>query len=183
MQPEESKSKAMRAVDAQGEPVALGEFNGFEVYPMPMFATLSVAEVAAVAKWYEEALGFRIMFQGPAIGGQHSLVHLRRAKYQDLLLVPITSNTANQAPASMTLSFQAEDVDALAGRARAAASLGVSAIEGPIDTPWNTRDLRVTDPAGHRLVFTTRQTNPDPAQFERVKKMFDAAGKTGRSSE
>lgn len=183
MPPEQTNLNAMRAVDAQGEPVALGEFNGFEVYPMPMFATLSVAEVAAVAKWYEEALGFRAMFQGPAVGGQPSLVHLRRAKYQDLLLVPIISNTANQAPASMTLSFQAEDIDELAIRARAAAGLGVSAIEGPIDTPWNTRDLRVTDPAGHRLIFTTRQPNPDPAQLERMNKMLEAARKAGRPSD
>ena len=42
-----------------------GEFNGFEVYPMPMFATLDVTDVAAVAAWYERTLGFGIMFSAP----------------------------------------------------------------------------------------------------------------------
>ena len=51
------------------EPPTLGTFNEFEVYPMPMFATLSVADVAVVARWYGDALGFRTMFAGPAIGG------------------------------------------------------------------------------------------------------------------
>jgi uncharacterized glyoxalase superfamily protein PhnB len=183
MSPEQSKPNPIRAVDGQGEPLGLGEFNAFEVYPMPMFATLAVADVSGVSKWYEEALGFRAMFQGPSISGQPSLIHLRRGKYQDVLLAPAAANATNQAPASLTLSFLAEDVDALGVRARAAAGLGLSAIEGPIDTPWNTRDLRVTDPAGHRLVFTTRQMNPDPAQLELMNKIFDVGRKTGHSTE
>jgi uncharacterized glyoxalase superfamily protein PhnB len=179
MPQEENISSATRAVDSKGEPVALGEFNGFEVYPMPMFATLSVADISGTAKWYEQALGFRTMFQAPAVNGQPSLVHLRRAKYQDLMLVPAAPQAAKPTPANLTLSFQADDVDGLAASARAAAILGLSAVEGPVDTPWNTRDLRVTDPAGHRLVFTSRQANPDPAQLERMNKMFDAARRTG----
>jgi uncharacterized glyoxalase superfamily protein PhnB len=164
------------SVDASGEPVTLGESNGFEIYPMPMFATLSVSDVAAMSEWYGKALGFGIVFQMPPVNGQPSLVHLRRGKYQDVLPVPATAGTG-QPSSSLTLSFHAEDVDALAAQARAAGSVGVSAIQGPVDTPWNTRDLRVTDPAGHRLVFTSRQTNPDPARVERIKKLLDAGRK------
>lgn len=155
------------AVDERGEPVSLGEFNGFEVYPMPVFATLAVDDPAAVAAWYEAALGFSPMFSGP-------LVHLRRRKYQDLLLV-----AAIPAPVggsgSLTLTFNADgEVDTLAERARAVPALGVSAIEGPVDTSWNTRDLRVTDPAGNRLVFTGRNPNPDPEVQAAWQRMFDA---------
>src|SRR6185295_3288084 len=156
--------------NAGHEPQTLGEFNGFEIYPMPMFATLEVADVAAVAAWYERALGFATMFSTPGAGGQPILVHLRRRKYQDLLLRPAAPGAAPpEAPSSLTISFNAADgeVDALAERARAVASLGASAIAGPIDTPWTTRDLHVTDPAGHRLVFTGRNPNPDPEQAAR----------------
>jgi hypothetical protein len=163
--------------DAQGEPADLGEFRGYEIYPMPMFATLSVTDVAGTALWYEHALGFGTVFQAPPVNGQPSLVHLRRSKYQDLLLVP-AGHVAGPAPSSLTLSFHATDVDALASRARGVEPFGVSSIEGPVDTLWNTRDLRVTDPAGHRLVFTSRHANPDPAQAERWKAMFDIARKT-----
>ena len=159
------------------EPQTLGEFNGFEIYPMPMFATLAVDDVAAVARWYSEALGFGTMFAGPPIGDQPSIVHLRRNKYQDLLLVPRRAGATRAAPATLTLSFSADEVDELAGRARLVAPVGASAVVGPIDTPWNSRDLRVTDPAGHQLVFTSRQANPDPEQVKRMQQMFEAARK------
>ena len=160
------------------EPPALGTFNEFEVYPMPMFATLSVADVAAVAQWYGDALGFRTMFAGPAIGGQPAMVHLRRNKYQDLLLVPSRTGMSAAAPPSLTLSFSADEVDNLATLARAVPAVGASAVPDPVNTPWNTRDLRVTDPAGHVLIFTARQANPDPEQLKRMQAMFDAARKS-----
>jgi len=49
-----------------------------------------------------------------------------------------------------------------------------------VDTPWNTRDLNVTDPAGNQLVFTGRNPNPDPEQAARMKAMFEAARKGSR---
>jgi uncharacterized glyoxalase superfamily protein PhnB len=160
------------------EPPTLGEFNGFEIYPMPMFATLAVVDVAAVARWYGDALGFGTMFAGPPVGGQPSLVHLRRNKYQDVLLVPSPATGSAAPPATLTLSFSADEVDELAGRARSVAPVGASAVTGPVDTPWNTRDLKVTDPAGHQLIFTSRQPNPDPEQVKRMQAMFEAQRKS-----
>lgn len=162
---------------ANQEPPALGEYNGHEIYPMPAFATITVADVAAVAAWYEHALGFATVFKGPEIGGQPMLVHLRRRKYQDLLVALSQPGAPSaDAPSSLTLSFNAEgEVDAVAERARGAEPLGRSSVTGPIDTPWNTRDVRVTDPAGHRLVFTERNQNADPAQQARMKAMLDGA--------
>jgi uncharacterized glyoxalase superfamily protein PhnB len=164
-----------RAVDASGEPAALGTFNGFEIYPMPMFATLAVSDVASVAQWYQDALGFNVMFTTPGPGGAPGLVHLRRRKYQDVLLVPAGAGAVAAAP-SLTISFQADgDVAALAERARAVPVVGAAAVVGPIDTPWNTTDLRVTDPAGHCLVFTSRRADPDPEQAARWAAMMEAA--------
>jgi uncharacterized glyoxalase superfamily protein PhnB len=157
------------------DPPTLGEYNGHEIYPMPAFATLAVRNVAAVAGWYERALGFTTVFKGHDAGGEPALVHLRRLKYQDLLLTIASSeSTPAEAPSSLTLSFSVGDeVDALAVRARSVEPLGRSVIVGPVDTSWNTRDLRVTDPAGHRLIFTGRNPNPDPAQQARMRDMFD----------
>jgi uncharacterized glyoxalase superfamily protein PhnB len=159
--------------DDRAEPPALGQFGGFEIYPMPMFATLAVADVAGVAAWYEAALGFRTVFAAPPVDGQPALVHVRRRKYQDLLIVPAAHDAA--AGANLTLSFSVDaDLEELAARAHAAERRGLAAVVGPVDTPWNTRDLRVTDPVGTRLVFTARQPNPDPEQVARMKAMFEA---------
>jgi uncharacterized glyoxalase superfamily protein PhnB len=167
-----------RATDASGEPVTLGTFNTFEVYPMPMFATLTTREVARLAQWYEQALGFGVMFSTPGPDGQPMMVHLRRLKYQDVLIVAAAPGATTGAPASpgLSISFRVDDsVADLAARARGVATVGASAIVGPIDTPWNTTDLRVTDPEGHRLVFTARRDNPDPEQVKRWAAMMDAA--------
>jgi hypothetical protein len=43
------------------------------------------------------------------------------------------------------------EVGALAERARAH---GGGRVEGPADTPWNTRDLTTTDPDGNVVIFT-----------------------------
>ena len=157
------------------EPPSLGEYDGHESYPMPTFATITVADVAGIAAWYERALGFTTVFRAPDVGGQPSLVHLRRGKYQDVLLVPARPGApSTDAPSSLTLSFSADgEIDALAARARAVEPLGRSSITGPIDTPWNTRDVRVTDPAGHRLVFTGRNPNADAAQLRRMRELLD----------
>ena len=163
----------LRATDASGEPISFGTFNGFEVYPMPMFATIGVADVAGIAAWYEAALGFRVMFSTPGPGGTPALVHLRRSKYQDVLVTPASAAAGALAPSSLTITFRAdEDPAALAARARAVPVVGAAAVVGPIDTPWNTTDVRVTDPAGHRLVFTAARANPDPEQQARWAKLM-----------
>jgi uncharacterized glyoxalase superfamily protein PhnB len=164
----------MTPIDDRAEPPIVSEFGGFEIYPMPMFPTLSVTDVAGVAAWYEATLGFKAVFAAPAVGGQPSLIHLRRRKYQDLLIVPSPAEAA--AAANLTLTFNADgELDEISARAHAGPRQGHSAIAGPVDTPWNTRDLRVTDPVGTRLLFTARNPHPDPEQAARIKAMFDAA--------
>ena len=156
------------------EPPTLGEFNGHEIYPMPVFAKIGAVDVAAASRWYEDALGFSAMFTMPPGSSQPSLVHLRRKKYQDILLV--SAPPEKIVAGSLQLSFGDDgDIDALGKRARAATPAGASSVSGPVDTPWNTRDLTVTDPSGHILVFTGRSPNPDPEQARRWKEVFEAA--------
>jgi len=57
-----------------------------DFYPMPMFINLEVADLPASVDWYQRALGFRVVFEGPP--GEPPMAHLRRDRYQDLLLFP-----------------------------------------------------------------------------------------------
>ena len=59
-----------------------------EIYPMPMFPTLSVADVRTSMEWYANTLGFALVFAMPGTDGETVLAHLRWRKYADLLLVP-----------------------------------------------------------------------------------------------
>src|SRR5690348_11037409 len=102
------------------DPPAVGEFQGHEIYPMPMFATISVADAAAVSEWYQNALGFSVVFAAPG----SALIHLRRRKYQDLLIVPRAGAQA-AAPSTLTITFNVDgEIDALAARAHAAPTAG-----------------------------------------------------------
>lgn len=135
---------------------------------MPFFATLTASEPEALGGWYERALGFGLMLAGP-------LVHLRRRKYQDLLVVRGVRGETQVREGGPALRFDADgDLDELAARARREPKEGRSSIVGPVDTPWNTRELEVTDPEGHRFIFTARRAVPDPDLEEQARAMFEA---------
>lgn len=123
-----------------------------DIYGMPAFVTLTVTDLDRTVDWYVNGLGFIALFTMPGPNGRPSLVHLRRWRYQDILIRP------GQPPAggewTISIMATAEELDALAERARAH---GLGTVDGPADTPWNTRDVRTIDPDGYALVFTARR--------------------------
>jgi catechol 2,3-dioxygenase-like lactoylglutathione lyase family enzyme len=122
-----------------------------EFYPMPSFATLAVADIGASVAWYA-ALGFSNVFEMPA------LVHLRWARYADLLLRPDPA-LAPPKGQGVTLTFAvSEKLDELAERARAG---GARFLREPGDRPWNARDFSIADPDGYALIFTMGPLNRD----------------------
>ena len=134
--------------------------SDIEIYPMPSFPTLAVSDLARSGRWYQEALGFQHIFTMPSRDGTPMLIHLRWAKYADLLLVPQQQAPEVPLGAGVTLGYgiQQGTADELAERARAA---GVAFLEGPVDRLWNTRELIVADPDGYRLAFSQGPLLPD----------------------
>lgn len=125
-----------------------------EIYPMPSFVTLRVNDPGMSGKWYEQALGFRHIFSIPGPGGKPVLVHVRWAKYADLLL-QLEGETEKGAMKGkgMSLSFSVTEgsVDELAEKAR---RYGARILSEPKNQPWNARDFSVADPDGFVLTFT-----------------------------
>jgi catechol 2,3-dioxygenase-like lactoylglutathione lyase family enzyme len=124
-----------------------------EIYPMPSFPTLSVTDLAASKAFYVEALGFQVIYSFAPAGGPSMLEHLRWARYADLLLVPGGPDEGRKGR-GLRLTFSA----ALAGRtgaeiAERARAHGAN-VEGPVERPYNVREVVVTDPDGFVLVFT-----------------------------
>jgi uncharacterized glyoxalase superfamily protein PhnB len=124
-----------------------------EIYVMPAYPTLQVSDLVASERWYREALGFGHIVTMPGPDGRPLLAHLRWARYADLLLAPEREAPAGPRGVGVTLGFTVAEgtVDALAERARAA---GATIVAGPVDRPWNVRELTVADPDGYRLTFS-----------------------------
>ncbi|MFI6457855.1 VOC family protein [Streptosporangium amethystogenes] len=127
-----------------------------DIYGMPAFVSLTVSDLDRTVDWYVNGLDFISLFTVPGPGGEPALVHLRRWRYQDILVRPGKADTGQGWTIGMMATL--EQLDALAERARAH---GGGTVDGPADTPWNTRDLRVTDPDGYTVVYTARRAEGD----------------------
>ena len=128
-----------------------------EIYPMPSFPTLIVKDLDASSDFYQKALGFQHIFTMPGPGGQPALVHLRWAKYADLLIARPRDGKELTGPKGLGISLNFNlfdhfggDIDVLAKHAR---EYGAD-VTGPINQPWNVREVAVLDPDGYKLIFT-----------------------------
>lgn len=135
-------------------------FHG--IYGMPAFATIPTSDLAASVDFWCRGLGFFELFGIPG-----KLVHLRRWAFQDVLLV--SDAGVPEQPPAMSFSFACvlSQVDSLVETCRA---LRPDSVDGPRDTPWNTRDVAVITPENARIVFTAA-------------KPFDPAGQEARNLE
>ncbi|WP_204077723.1 VOC family protein [Planotetraspora phitsanulokensis] len=123
-----------------------------DIYGMPAFVTLAVTDLDRTIDWYVNGLDFVVLFTVPDPTGKPALVHLRRWRYQDILVRLGEASGGGEWTISMMATRQ--QLDGLAERAR---KHGGGVVHGPVDTPWNTRDLRVTDPDGYTVVYTARR--------------------------
>lgn len=127
--------------------------TGPAVYPMPAYVTFTVTDMAASIRWYVDGLGFTVVASLATRDGALGVTHLRREKYQDLVLVPARGAVRVPLGRGVRISFAAGGVDLveIADRARA---VGGGTIVGPAAAPWSTHDLVATDPDGYTVVLT-----------------------------
>jgi uncharacterized glyoxalase superfamily protein PhnB len=150
----------------QIDPQTLGEHGGHVVYAMPMFLRLAAGDPLRTLDFFTRALDFDVMFRGPDAGGVPVLVHLRRSKYQDVLVMP--SRQAVQPAMALSVSFTVADADALDALAERIRRHAPETLAGPIDTPWNARELTVRDPDGNAFVFTARSRTPTAGSVDDI---------------
>jgi len=124
---------------------------GTDIYPMPAFPQLIVSDVTRSSEWYQQTLGFADVFTMRMPDGTPIIAHLRWCTFGDVLLIPARNPIDGPRGAGVILNFSSEDADAIAAHA---ATLGVHPVDGPVDRPWNARDVAFLDPDGYRLNFT-----------------------------
>ena len=129
-------------------------------YPMPAFVQLQVADLDRAAHWYAEALEFRAIFTMPGPDGNPILIHLRRSRYQDILLVraargPQAARDASAPPARGYGCIFRSRATGTRSTPRPSARVGRerAPLRGPSTRP-GTREVRARDLDGYRVVFT-----------------------------
>lgn len=123
-----------------------------EIYAMPAFVTLPVTDLDRAQRWYE-ALGFVLLAElghGPA-----RLLHLRRYRYQDLLLVAAVPEAEPTIGLRPRVSFaHTGPLDELGEMAAALRAQDAGQVTGPTPTPWHAVELVAVDADGHQVVLT-----------------------------
>ncbi len=127
------------ALDAEPPPVE------DRVYGMPMFPTLPTADLAASVGFWTRGLGFVELFSIPG-----HLVHLRRWRFQDVLLV-LGEPPAAPPPGTLSVACVPRQLEEVAAACEA---LRPGSTSGPERRPWNSVDLHVVTPERARVVCT-----------------------------
>ena len=125
-----------------------------QIYPMPSFPLINVTDVERSSRWYQDTLGFADVFTMRSREGVPLLAHLRWCTYADILLTPTRGAIDTPRGLGIALNFATVNADDVAERARAA---GATILDGPVNRPWNARDVTIADPDGYRLMFTAPQ--------------------------
>ncbi|MEO3744573.1 hypothetical protein [Plantactinospora sp. B5E13] len=143
------------------------------IYGMPAFVTIPTTDLATSVDFWVRGLGFFELFSIPG-----TLVHLRRWAFQDVLLVSAPTVPA-QAPAmSVSFSCVLNQVDSLVEDCRA---VRPDSVDGPRDTPWNTRDVEVITPENARIVFTAAKPfDPDSQEARNLEAIGISPPAAGR---
>ena len=138
-----------------------------DIYGMPAFVSFAVRDIEAARDWYTRGLDFIDLFSVPGPTGVPLLVHLRRWRFQDILLRPADGEVVPGTTVTLSIAAVVGELDALADRAR---RHGGGEVEGPADTPWNTRD-----PDGNVVIFTAPRPpeDTDPAFSARIRDLAD----------
>ncbi|HWT10882.1 MAG TPA: VOC family protein [Roseomonas sp.] len=110
---------------------------------------LRTTDLDASIRFYVETLGFTLAFRWEdfyaGLRAGEAEVHLKRVDEPD----PSIGHVA--AGGHVHLYIHVTDIDALHADLRAR---GVPMLAGPIDRPWNTREIVLRDDQGHTLYFS-----------------------------
>ncbi|MEC2074624.1 VOC family protein [Metabacillus fastidiosus] len=121
-----------------------------EFYPMPLFVKMSVNNIEISLSWYKDVLNFQSVFELPDKDRKTVMAHIRGKKYQDIMLVSKQSDCESKGE-GVILNFAVDDIDKFAIRA---AKIGAEVKEGPVDRPWNARELVLKDPDGYVITLS-----------------------------
>jgi len=152
------------------DPLNKKEFGGVSVI-------LTVRDVAAAAKFYQKALGFKKRAEMKGPGGK--ILHIELDLRGSILMLGAESVERGQRSAGSiggtpaTLYMYAENVDKVVAKA---VTLGATAPSPVMDMFWGDRCGMLVDPDGNAWMIGTHKEDPTPAEVrKRMKQQMSAA--------
>lgn len=117
-----------------------------EFYQMPFFNKILVRDIEKAEKWYKHTLGFRSVFKFRHEDNEVIMNHLRKEKYQDIMLIQSDDFTSGN---GCYINILVDDIETIAS------SISEKYILKPLDQmPWNAMEITIVDPDGYQITLT-----------------------------
>lgn len=117
-----------------------------EFYSIPLFAKIKTTDLLSSANWYKEKLGFISVFDFTDADGTIVMSHLRRDKYQDLMLIQVDDCQASD---RIILNLAVDNIEELRSR------MQVNEIVNDLKKqPWNALEMTIRSLDGTTLTLT-----------------------------
>ncbi|MDE3283110.1 glyoxalase [Lacticaseibacillus casei] len=127
-----------------------------EYYPMPMFVKLPVKDIVKEANWYQDKLGFQKLYTFTDQSGSPIMVHIRRDRYQDLMLIQDEHSSVGS---NVVINLLVKDIAAIAEKTEKQ-----SIVSPPTPKPWQAVEMTLKDLDGHKLTLTEPKPNGESFQ-------------------
>ncbi|ARQ05745.1 VOC family protein [Macrococcoides canis] len=129
-----------------------------EFYQMPLFNKILVRDIEKAEKWYKHTLGFRSVFKFRNEDNEVIMNHLRKEKYQDIMLIQCDDFTSGN---GCYINILVDDIETIAS------SISEKYILQPLDQmPWNAMEITIVDPDGYQITLT--KSNIRNEDFEKL---------------
>jgi catechol 2,3-dioxygenase-like lactoylglutathione lyase family enzyme len=106
-----------------------------DIYGMPAFVSFAVRDIEAARDWYTRGLDFIDLFSVPGPTGVPLLVHLRRWRFQDILLRPADGEVVPGTTVTLSIAAVVGELDAWPTAPAATAAVRSRAPPTPPGTP------------------------------------------------
>lgn len=129
-----------------------------DFYPMPLFVKIETANLSDSTDWYQDKLGFISVFDFSNEEGTIVMSHLRRKKYQDLMLIQTDQPETKD---SIIINLNVENINEIRCKMNQ-----YEIVDDLKKQPWNALEITIRSFEGTMITLTEQIDSVKP--FEEI---------------